>query len=307
MEAALLTPPLEAAPLTPPPLTPPTPLSACGIGSPQLSPSVGELPPTKQLQGVQAHPLSLEEEIKQFEEKYADLVVSVRNAFKRGGISFEKVQNRLMQLPVSLKQYARLLQCEASRLARASSIDELFFILSPHWDFLNPSLLAYLAHRFGDERTIRSVTEYLGELKEFHRTKISNFIELWTGVLLPDTQEVVMELGDNWKEKSLEQLEKLRIEVSHKLCFENYVMPLKEVKVSSVDAVFSLPGSVDIELESLQGFFRKHQILRILRNGVCIFKLQLQQVHPFCLCTHLNHLFVSWGFLPEHEKFSLKN
>ena len=308
MEAALLTPPLEAAPLTPPPLTPPTPLSACGIGSPQLSPSVGELPPTKQLQGVQAHPLSLEEEIKQFEEKYADLVVFVRNAFKRGGVSFEKVQNGLMQLPVSLKQYARLLQNEASHLARASSIDELFFILSPHWDFLNPSLLAYLTHRFGDEHTIRSVEEYLGELKVFRmRTKINSFIDKWTGILPPDTQEIVMELGDNWREQSLEQLEEFRIEVSRKRCFEDYVMPLKRIKVSSVDAVFSLPDSVDIhslELENLREFFREHQVLKIILNGVCIFNLQFQQVYHFGLHTNPNYLFVSqekyWGFLPEH-------
>ena len=252
------------------------------VSSPQPSPTVGELPsqsPTQQLNGVQAR---LEEEIKQFEEKYADLVVSVRNAFKRGGVSFEKVQNRLLQLPVSLKQYARLLQIEASRLARASSIDELFFILSPHWDFLNPSLLAYLARRFGDDQTIRSVDEYLSELKEFRmRTKINNFIDMWTGILPPDTQEIVMELGDNWKEQSLEQLEEFRIEVSRKRCFEDYVMPLKRIKVSCVDAIFSLPQSVDIrslELESLQEFFREHQVLRILLNGACIFNLQLQQV-----------------------------
>ena len=238
------------------------------VSSPQPSPTVGELPsqsPTQQLNGVQAHPLSLEEEIKQFEEKYADLVVSVRNAF---GVSFEKVQNRLLQLPVSLKQYARLLQSEASRLARASSIDELFFTLSPHWDFLNPSLLAYLARRFGDDQTVRSVDEYLSELKEFRmRTKINNFIDMWTGILPPDTQEIVMELGDNWKEQSLEQLEEFRIEVSRKRCFEDYVMPLKRIKVSCVDAIFSLPQSVDIhslELESLQEFFREHQVLRIL-------------------------------------------
>ena len=300
LEAALLTPPLEAAPLTPPPLTPPTPLTACGnegVSSPQLSPGVGELPPTKQLQGVQAHPLSLEEEIKQFEEKYADLVVSVRNAFKRGGVSFEKVQNRLLQLPVSLKQYARLLQSEASRLARASSIDELFFILSPHWDFLNPSLLVHLAHRFGDEHTIRSVDEYLGELKVFRmRTKINSFIDMWTGILPPDTQEIVMELGDNWREQSLEQLEEFRIEVSHKRCFEDYVMPLKRIKVSSVDAVFSLPESVDIhslELENLREFFREHQVLKIILNGVCVLNLQLQQVYRFGLCTHPNNICLS--------------
>ena len=181
-----------------------------------------------------------------------------------------------------MKHYAKLLQSEASRLAQASSIDELFFILSPHWDFLNPSLLAHLAYRFGDDQTIRSVEEYLGELREFRmRTKVDNFIDMWTGELPPDTQEIVMKLGDNWREQSLEQLEELRIEVSRKHCFEDYVMPLKRIKVSSVDAIFSLPESVEIhslELESLRQFFLEHQILRILLNGTCIFDLQLHQV-----------------------------
>jgi len=44
------------------------------------------------------------------------------------------------------------LKSDASYLANASSIDALFFILSPCWDFLNPSLLAHLACKFGDER-----------------------------------------------------------------------------------------------------------------------------------------------------------
>ena len=141
-----------------------------------------------------------------------------------------------------MKQYAKQLQSEAAHFSRASSINELFFILSSYWDFLNPSLLAHLAYRFGDEQTIRLVEDYLGELREFRkRTKINNFIDKWTGIFLPDTQEIVMELGDNWKEKSLEQLEELQIEVSSKCCFEDYVMPLKRIKVSSVDAVFSLP------------------------------------------------------------------
>jgi len=166
--------------------------------------------------------------------------------------------------------------------------NELFCILSPHWDFLNPSLLAHLAHRFSDDETIKLVDKYLAELKEFRmQTKINNFIDKWTGTLLPDTQEIVMELGDNWREQSLEQLEELRIEVSRKSCFEDYVMPLKRIKVSSVDAVFSLPESVDIdslELESLREFFQEHQVLRILLNGDCILKLQLQQVDS-CLFT----------------------
>jgi len=238
--------------------------------------------PTNQVEGEQAQPLSLEDEIKQFEQKFEDLVDYVLSGFKTGRVPFKRVLKCLRQLPVSLKlQCGEFLQRQAALLSRASNIEELFFILSPYWDFLNPNLLAHLAHRFGDDQTIRSVDEYLGQLREFRmRTNINNFIDKWTGTLLPDTQEMIVELGENWKEKSLEHLEKLRLEVSRKRCFGNYVMPLKEIRASSVDAVFSLPESVDIhslELESLWKFFQEHQVLRI---RVCILNLQLQQVYP---------------------------
>ena len=261
------------------------------INSPELSPCVGEPPSQAHLQGAQAQPhsLSLKEEIKQFEEKYEDLVDYVLSDFKTGGVSIKRILKCLRQLPVSLKlPCGEFLRSQAERLSRVSNIDELFFILSLYWDFLNPSLLAHLADRFGDDQTIRSVKKYLGELREFRmRTTINCFIDMWTGTLPPDTQEIVMELGDNWREQSLEQLEEFRIEVSRKRWFEDYV-PLKRIKVSSVVAVFSLPKSVDshsLELESLRQFFQEHQVLRILLNGYCILNLHVQQVYPFVVCT----------------------
>jgi len=291
-----LTSPLEVAPPTPPPLTPPTPLtppSSVDDSSPRLSPGVGDLPsplPTNHLKDAQAQQLSLEEEIKQLEEKYADLVVYVQDAFKTGGVSLKKIRACLLVLPVSLKQYAKYLQSQAENLSQASSIDGLFLVLSPYWDFLNPSLLAHLANKIGDEQTRRSVEEYSEELREFRmRTKIGDLIDKWTGTSLPDTQEIVMELGDNWREKSVEQLEELRIKFLRKCCLEDYILPLKRIKLSSVDAVFSLPESVDIDslkLESLREFFQEHQVLRILLNGECILNLQLQQVHLFLLSNH---------------------
>ena len=266
---------------------------------------------TNQVEGEQAQPLSLEDEINQFEQKFEDLVDNVLSGFKTGGVSFKRVLKCLRQLPVSLKlQFGEFLQSQAARLSRASSIEKLFFILSPYWDFLNPSLLAHLAYRFGDDQTIRSVDEYLEELREFRmRTNINNFIDKWTGTPLPDTQEMIMELGDNWKEKSLEQLEELRMEVSRKRCFGNYAMLLKGIRVSSVDAVFSLPESVDIhslELESLWEFFQEHQILRI---RVCILNLQLQQVYPhLCMCTatlcNCIGLTLSKPYVHEHRAYS---
>ena len=266
------------------------------------SPGVGDLPsplPTNHLEDAQAQQLSLDEEIKHLEEKYADLVVYVQDAFITGGVSLKKVRACLLALPVSLKQYTKYLQSQAENLSQASSIDGLFFILSPYWDFLNPSLLAHLAHRFGDDETVRLVDEYLAELKEFRmQTKIGDLIDKWTGTFLPDTQEIIMELGDNWREKSVEQLEELRIKFLRKCCLEDYIFPFKRVKLSSVDAIFSLPESVDIhslQLESLWEFFREHQVLRILLNGVCIFNLQLQQVYPFWSALQLLYRANYWG------------
>jgi len=281
-----LTPPAPSplTPPTPPPLTPPTPPPLTPPTPPPLT-SPTPLTPT-------AQPLSLEEEIKQFEEKYAGLVVQVRDAFKRGRVSFEQVQSCLLQLPVSLtSQCGKFLQSQASDLFQATSIDVLFVILSQHWNFLNPNLLAHLVQRFGDRETKDSVDKYLGDLRKFRmRTKIGDFIDKWSGTPLPGTKEIVMELEDNWGEQSLQQLEELRIKVSRKRCLEDYVMPLKRIKASSVDAVFSLPESVDVhslELESLQEFFQEYQVLRILLNGVCILNLQVQQVCPLVcvLCT----------------------
>jgi len=78
---------------------------------------------------AQPHSLSLKEEIKQFEEKYEDLVDYVLSAFKAGGVSIKRVLKSLRQLPVSLKlQCGEFLQRQAAHLSQVSNFDELFFM-----------------------------------------------------------------------------------------------------------------------------------------------------------------------------------
>jgi len=113
-----LTSPLEATPLTLP--TPFSPQSSVGANSPQLSTGIQGLPsqpPPNRLESAPAQPLSLEQEIMQFEKKYEDLVNCVLNAFTKGGVSIRRVLNCLRQLPVSLKlQCGEFLQSQAARL-----------------------------------------------------------------------------------------------------------------------------------------------------------------------------------------------
>ena len=104
-----------------------------------------------------------------------------------------------------------------------------------------------------------------------------------------------MELEEDWRRRSLEQLEQFRVGFSREQWLEDYVPPVKRIKVSSVDAVFSLPRSIDghnLHLEDLQEFFLAHQVLRVLLDGVCILDLQVCTFTSNTTCSYMSHIIV---------------
>ena len=279
---------LEATPITYPPLMPPTlgPYSLQSswvTDSDEHSPTGGKLSSQfhiSQPKGAQTQLYSLEKEIMDFEEKYQVLTDDVLSGFKRRKVSHYKIQSYLRQLPVSLKlQCSEFFLNRASHLTRANSVEELFLILSMHWDFMNPNLLARLAYRFGDDQTRSLVDKYMEELKGFRmRTKVKDFVNQWTGRPIPDFHKIAVVLKDNWKEYSLEELEVFRIELSHQRWLEEGVLRFDGTQDACVAAIFSLPKAIDsyqLDLESLRDFFQQHQILRVFLNGVCIIDLQV--------------------------------
>jgi len=274
-----------------------------GADLPQPSPSAENLSsqhPTYQIESVQAQPLiGLEEEIRQFEEKYANLVCSVLVAFEQGNVLLSDIKKCLITLPISVKlKFGSFLQSNALQLDQAQSISGLFFVLSgsPSWNFLNPKLLSHLVDKFGDGKTKQLRDKYLEELTGFRkRTKVHDFIVKWTGQPQFDTKELVMELKEGWRECNLEQLEHFRVQFLRKRWLEEYVSPVIRIEESCVDAVFSLPKSIDghnLHLEDLCNFFLEYQVRRVLLNGVCILDLQ---VYIFFSCStpcpYVSHIF----------------
>ena len=224
----------------------------------------------------------LQKEIKDLEEKYGVLTDNVLSALKKEHVSLDRIKSYLRQLPVSLKQQChKFLQSQRLCLINAANIDELFWILSDYWDFINPSLLVDLAHKFGDDQTKASVDMYMKELKEFRmRTKLKDFINQWTGQPRPDFHEIVLEFKDDWREYTLEQLEEFRNAFLCKQWLEHYAMPLRGIKEACVAAVFSLPMAVDSQdLENLCDFFQEHQILRVFLSGTCIINIQVYSIY----------------------------
>ena len=246
----------------------------------EQSPIVGNLSSRlspSQLKCAQSHLSNLGKEIKELEEKYQVLTDEVLSAFERENVSVNRIKSYLRQLPVSLKvQCNEFLQSQRSCLINASSVDELFWILSAYWDFINPSLLVHLVYKFGDDKTKALVDIYMEELRGFRiRTKVKDFINQWTGQTLSDFQTITVVLKDDWKECSLEQLEEFQNGLSCKRWLQSYVLRFDGIKDACVAAVFSLPKAIDLDLESVQDFFQEHQVLRVFLNGVCIINLQV--------------------------------
>ena len=237
----------------------------------------------------------LERKYDELERKYDDLVDEVEDSLTKAGTDLSRVKKRIIRLPVSLKNlHWDLLEPEATAaIENTTSIKGLFnFLHSRHWDFLNCELLCHIVDRFGDPETIRSKEKYLDELRRFRtKTKLRDLIR-WTGTryakILPAEKELVLIMGEEWRERTLEDLEQFRIEFSRQCSINSYAMPFRGVKKGCIAVTFALPSSVDIAalcLQDLLEFLKQHDVLRIMADGSCILDTTIPKVVHVCICT----------------------
>ena len=227
---------------------------------------------------------NIEDQVKELEDEYANLVGCVREALDRKKILPSKVLRWITELPVSLKtQYGESLRNESSTLCKASTIQELFLLLSLYWDFWNCGLLVHIVRRFKDQDTEQLMEEYLKKLKGFfEHTKVGDFIDKWASIMPPNASEIIIKMGDKWRDKTLHELEQFRIHFTRSVWLHECVTQTKRVKTSSVilhcTLLTSVPENVIHEFECLRQFFQQNHVLKIHVNGVCILNLETTQV-----------------------------
>ena len=163
--------------------------------------------PTSSL-GTVAEPTSdgLSVVIEQLDEQYIEIEQLVFKTIKCRKVPLEDVLNWIRFLPMTLRiQFAELIQGQAKILSNASNIDELFFILSPYWNSLHPVLLGYLVKKLGDEDLKGRMDHYMRHLHHFRtRTTLGDFLDKWIGEIPRGYQEFVLELGEKWRERTIE-------------------------------------------------------------------------------------------------------
>ena len=139
----------------------PEKLSESSISKYPLPPTLPAPQPSPQQEPVKLVRLERDKVVKfrKLETSYAQLILNLKTSLD------EK------QVPlVKLARYLISLLMENNELLQASTIDELFHLISPHYCFLNTSILGDIIERFIGEPLKRELEEYDRQLDEFKET-----------------------------------------------------------------------------------------------------------------------------------------
>ena len=201
----------------------------------------------------------------------------VFKAIKCRKVPLEDVLDWIRFPPMALRnQLADLVQTQPKVLANVSSIDELFLILSSYWNLLHPDLLGYLVNQLEDTDLKARMDRYMEDLHHFRlQTTLGDFLDKWVGEIPSGYQEFVLELGEEWRKKTIEDFEQFRICLSRLQSFGGGHMSfMKAAKSSSILIMLALPAHLfplNLRQKAIHNFFRDENIVRMMVNGQYVY------------------------------------
>ena len=234
---------------------------------------------------------NIEKEIQELEDEFSSVVL-------KAALDLEKIELSLVklhittQLPVSVKhQHIKFLQENLSAISNAKSVHEIISILALYWDFLNCGLLNEIVRRLGNPETKQLMEKYMEKLRQFRvKTKLGDFIGKWARRCPLHFSELITELGGNWRDRTLEDLENFRIELARAICVEGYALPCIANKPGSVSVTWALPSSLPGIAETLQSIFslleEEYDVLMIVFQGKHIPELSELAPLEVSYCYH---------------------
>ena len=208
--------------------------------------------------------------IERLDKEYIEIEQLVFKAIKHRKVPLEDMLNWIKFPPLTLRsQFADLVQARVKLLANVSSIDELSFVLSSYWNSLHPDPLGYLINKLEDTDLKARMDRYMEDLHHFRlQTTLGDFLDKWVGEIPSGYQEFVLELGEEWRKKTVEDFEQFRIRLSRLQSFGGGHMSfMKMAKSSSIIIVLCLPSHLfplNLRQKAIHNFFRDENIMRMM-------------------------------------------
>ena len=215
--------------------------------------------------------------IERLDKQYIEIEQLVFKTIKRRKVPLEDILTWIRFPPVTLRnRFADLVHTQLKLLANVSSIDELFFLLSSYGNSFHPDLLVYLISKLEDTDLKAQMDHYMQDLHRFRvQTTLGDFLDKWVGKIPSGYLEFVLELGEEWREKTVEDFEQFRISLSRLQCFGGGHMPfMKMAKSSSVVIVLALPAHLfplNLRQKAIHKVLKDRSIVRMMVDGQYVY------------------------------------
>ena len=135
----------------------------------------------------------------------------------------------------------------------------------------DPDILEDLIELLGDEETKMKKNQFIDKLVAFQRgTKIKDMIGNYDGPenMPANYKELEIKLGDNWREKTLEDLKNVRFTLSSK----SGAWLLKLIEDGSLIVTYLVPNSEDLQLDDEQSdYLCRQNVIQITMGGKYVF------------------------------------
>ena len=222
---------------------------------------------------------SVKQQVTQLESRFRHLAYCTYETVKDQGINVDSFHAWLMLLNLS-QQHEHQQFIENLNIHKETHLNDLWKRLCKYWNFLNFDLLEHVVDGFGSADLKRKVKSYECDLQSFQKaTRLSDFIDCWPvkGQTPPKTelQECVAKMKHDWDNCTLEDLEKLRVDILRKFFLPEFALQLKEIKRGCFAIIWFIPApfvkALQNRIESTSSeFFVEQKIETITVDGhVC--------------------------------------
>ena len=232
----------------------------------------------------------IEISIKQLDKELFKIERQLFKTMKQKAVPLQDILDWIMFPPVAMRpHFAELNRVLFKTLPTVSNLDELFFVLPQYWNSLHPSVLEHFVDMLEDDDLQKRMQRYMKNLSHFcKQTPLGTFLDKWVGEIPSNYQEVTIELGDRWREKTVEDLMQLQVRISRLKSIGGGHMPfLKETKSSSILVILTLPQHLfplDFRQKALHDFLRSEDVLKVIIDGQCV--LDFKKMVSFLFTGH---------------------
>ena len=212
----------------------------------------------------------LKKEDEDLKEKFEKVIEMVQESFIKKEVKVKKVLSSLNFLKGH--EGRQKVNHHFQDLHQDQSLEKLFFIFCDIWDYIHPGLLEFIVKRFGTTSDKNVVQKYKEDLEKYRRSvKLGDFVKVCkklNPLLYHKKMSVIV--GDDWRDKTLQHLEDVRLQVADKIECDKMLLQ-SYPKQSQFTIVFRMPSWVQLNLVDLYPVLSTIGVTKVYLNDDYIY------------------------------------